>query len=573
MTRDFTSNLSLRQYDFTTNSKDNVDMIKKVPTFYANQLQKLRLDKSIPTSELISKLGIVSNPRSGLVNWSKTGLLIQNKINNIIRKNLDSIGFEELNLSLLSYKTNWEKTGRWNQPEIFKLKNDDFLLVPTCEEEITAYVKQNLESYKQLPLKFYQINPKFRNEKRPRGGLLRGKEFLMKDAYSFDINKSKAMETYNSIFESYHKIFKEIGLPYVKAEADSGDIGGDLSHEWHYLNETGEDTVFTCDNCGQVSNQEKTLAYPSKEYTSGDVSVKYFITDDDSTLICAYYPSNRILEPNFLKLEMPDINLKSPFNEQELLDKFAKESEEDLSKRVVRIMDSRLNSRSNFPDFPINFVNRSMITTLTDIPIVLSEEGEICGECEEGTLQKSNAIEIGHTFYLGDKYSKALDLKIDIPVENQVETKNVLMGCFGIGISRIIAAIAEINRDEKGLRWPRSITPWEITIVETTKNPEFQSVYEDLELVDYRLDDRKDISLGKKINQSNLLGIPLVLILGKKFPIVEIEVRGKRNTKNPKWKQLDFKWEVEYDSNGNDIKHYVHKDQLNQVLNRLLLDM
>ncbi|KAI5966801.1 PRS [Candida pseudojiufengensis] len=554
-------------------------MIKRIPKLYANQLSKFKYDNSIPTSELLTKLGIVSYPKSGLVNWSKIGLLIQNKINNIIRKNLDSINFEELSLSLLSNKTNWIKTGRWNQKDIFKLKNDEMLLVPTCEEDITTYVKHNLESYKQLPLKFYQINQKFRDEKRPRGGLLRGKEFLMKDAYSFDLNELKALETYKSIVGSYHKIFNQIGINYVKAQADSGDIGGDLSHEWHYLNENGEDTVFTCNSCGHVSNQEKTIAYPTKneEINGGDVSVKYFITDDNSTLVCAYYPSNRVLEPNFIKLEVPDINLKTSLTESQILDKFSKESEEDLSKKVVRIMDSRLNSRSNFPDFPINFVNRSMITTLTDIPIVLAESGEICGECEEGHLTKSNAIEIGHTFYLGDKYSKPLDLKIDIPKNDKVETKNIMMGCYGIGISRIIAAIAEINKDEKGLRWPKSITPWEVTIVETNQNPEFKEIYNELENFDYKLDDRNDVSLGKKINQSNLLGIPLVVILGKKYPIVEIEIRGKRiKDKEIKWKHLydkkDFQWDVEYE-NGNDIKHYVHKDHLIRVLNSLLKDM
>ena len=148
-------------------------MIRKVPKLYGNQLAKFKLDTNAPTLELLSRLGIVTYPRSGLVNWSKTGLIIQNKINSIIRKHMDSIQFEELSLSLLSYKTGWIKTGRWNQPEIFKLQNGkcaaDFLLVPTCEEEITQYAKQELDSYKQLPLKFYQIKEKFRDEKRPRG--------------------------------------------------------------------------------------------------------------------------------------------------------------------------------------------------------------------------------------------------------------------------------------------------------------------------------------------------------------------------------------------------------------------
>lgn len=531
-------------------------MIRKVPKLYGNQLAKFKLDTNAPTLELLSRLGIVTYPRSGLVNWSKTGLIIQNKINSIIRKHMDSIQFEELSLSLLSYKTGWIKTGRWNQPEIFKLQNGkcaaDFLLVPTCEEEITQYAKQELDSYKQLPLKFYQIKEKFRDEKRPRGGLLRGKEFLMKDGYSFDVDEEKALETYKSVVGAYHKIFDELGVPYVKAQADSGDIGGDLSHEWQYLNDTGEDTVFSCDSCGHVSNQEKTISYPKEgESVAGDgVSVRYFITDDKSTLVCAYYPAGRKLEPKFVQLEVPDMLLNA--DEKDVFKEF--EQIDDLSRRVVRVMDARLNSRSNFPDFPVEFHNRSMITTLTDVPIVLAEAGEVCGECDRGTLSEQRAIEVGHTFYLGNKYSKPLGLTVDVPEEGKVVSKTVMMGCYGIGVSRIVAAIAEINRDSDGLRWPRSIAPWEVTIVEASTSAEFGDVYSRFSF-DYRLDDR-DVSLGLKIKQSNMMGIPLVVILGKRFPMVDIEVRGKRRDGQPL-----------------EVKHQVHVDDLSHTVNSLLTNM
>ncbi|KAI5968814.1 PRS, partial [Candida margitis] len=498
-----------------------VCMIKRVPKLYGNQLAKFRSGPDVPTSELLSRVGIVSYPRSGLVNWSKTGLLIQNKVSDIIRKHMDDAQFEELSLSLLSYKSGWIKTGRWEQPEIFRLQNrkraPDFLIVPTCEEDITQYVKQALESYKQLPFKFYQVKEKFRDEKRPRGGLLRGKEFLMKDGYSFDVDEAKALETYESVVGAYHKIFGELGVPYVKAQADSGEIGGDMSHEWHYLNPSGEDAVFSCDSCGHSSNQEKTVAYPSEEgeegTAGGDVSVRYFITSDKSTLVCAYYPSGRTLEPKFVRVEIPDMELN--LTEEEVFAEFAQVDE--LSKRVVRVMDSRLNSRSNFPDFPINFHNRSMITTLTDVPIVLAEAGEVCGECERGILREHKAIEVGHTFYLGDKYSKPLGLTVDVPENGQVVNKPVMMGCYGIGVSRIVAAIAEISRDQDGLRWPRSIAPWEVTVVEATKNADFDGAYSKMSF-DYKLDDR-DEPLGLKIKQSNMVGIPIVVILGKRFPM------------------------------------------------------
>lgn len=553
--------------------------IKKVPKLYGNQLSKFKYSNDIPTHELLTKLGFINYPRSGLVNWSKSGLLIQNKISSIIRSRMDEIDFEELSLSLISYKKLWQDTGRWDKSsEIFKLVGDEYLLVPTAEEEITEYVNKNLESYKQLPILVYQINPKFRNEKRPRGGLLRGKEFLMKDAYSFDLDEARAMETYEKVVGAYHKIFGDLRIPYVKAQADSGDIGGSLSHEWHYLNETGEDTVFKCDSCSHTSNVEKTLSYPKDVDELADISVKYFITEDKSTLICAYYPTNRILEPKFIQNEIPDLDLNET-NQEEILKEF---ETDDLSKRIIRVMDSRLSSRSRFPDFPIGFINRSLITTLTDIPIVLAEEGEICAQCEDGEISATNAIEVGHTFYLGEKYSKPLNCKIDVPTpDGSMQQQTISMGCYGIGISRIIAAIAQINRDSKGLNWPRIIAPWELTVVEVGKDEErSKEVFKLLNhaKIDYRLDDRNE-SMGKKLKQSNLMGIPLSIILGKHYPIVEIEVRGKKYQHT--WKHAfekhkdEFDWKVEYDGDNDsiDMKHYVHKDGLTTVVNSLLNDM
>ncbi|KAG7661820.1 PRS [[Candida] subhashii] len=560
--------------------------LKTVPKFYGSQFSKFKYSKTIPTHEVLTKLGLIQYPRAGLVNWGPMGLTIMNKISDIIRTRMNEIGFEELSLSLLSHRTLWEKTGRWSSGgELFKLNNDEYLLAPTAEEEITEYVNRNLSSYKELPVLLYQINPKFRDEKRPRGGLLRGKEFLMKDAYSFDISEAKAMESYEKVVGAYHKIFQDLKLPYIKAAADSGDIGGSLSHEWHCIDKTGEDTVFTCDSCHHVSNVEKTLSYPESvdETQSGEVSVRYFMTEDKSTLVCAYYPTSRTLEPKFVKQELPDIDLKIS-NQEEILQEFSNE-ETLISKHIIRVMDSRLHSRSNFPDFPIKFINRSLMTTLTDIPMVLAEEGEICGMCEDGTLTSKHAIELGHTFYLGDKYSKPLSCKISAPNEDgRMDQKQIMMGCYGIGISRIIATAAEIYRDDVGLVWPSTLAPWQVTVVEVGKENQekFGDFFEVLNKqgIDYRYDNRDSVSFGKKIRESNTLGIPLCVILGKQYPMVEIEIRGKRLLgEDQKWKQSfeaykdKIEWEVKYDDKGNDIKHIVHKDGLVTVVNSLLQDM
>ncbi|EGW34478.1 uncharacterized protein SPAPADRAFT_59906, partial [Spathaspora passalidarum NRRL Y-27907] len=364
----------------------------------------------------------------------------------------------------------------------------------------------------------YQITPKFRNEKRPRGGLLRGKEFIMKDAYSFDYSEEQAMVTYDNVVGAYTKIFQDLRVDYVKAAADSGEIGGSLSHEWHCFHETGEDTVFSCDSCKHVSNSEKTLSYPQEVTSVDKVSVRYFMTEDKQTLVCAYYPTKRTLEPKFVKQEIPEIDLKFT-NQEEILAEFSN-PDTLISKSIIRLMDSRLDSRSNFPDFPVPFVSRSLISMITDIPIVLAEDGEVCERCGDGTLSATRAIELGHTFYLGDKYSKPLGFKIDTPNNEGKLTRNdVMMGCYGIGVSRIIATIAEVYRDSIGLKWPSSIAPWQVTVVEapgidsdSSEVTEFYQMLNDSE-IDYRRDGRASVSMGKKLKESNMVGIPLSIIV------------------------------------------------------------
>lgn len=558
--------------------------VATTPRLYLNNVELSGNNLTeIPTHELFTKLGFINHPKPGLVHWLPMGLEISQKVSQVIHRRMREVNAEEVNLSLLSSSELWKETGRWNNTELFKLKDsskNDFCLVATCEEEITKLVGANLNSYKNLPLLYYQINEKFRDEKRPRSGLLRGREFLMKDAYSFDVTEEDAMQTYNKVVGAYYKIFEDLRIPFVKAEADTGEIGGSLSHEWHYLHSVGEDTLFTCNECGNSSNIEKTLSYPENVEDNVIASVQYFMTTDRSTLICAYYPKDRTLQPNFLKEEIPDIDLNET-NKDEILKEFSNE-ETLISKKIIRVMDSRLNLRANFPDFPIRFINRSLITTLTDIPIVSAVENEICAKCDEGHLQLNRAIEVGHTFYLGDKYSKPLKCEVEVPSDNgSLQLSNILMGCYGIGISRIIAAIGEINKDSTGFRWPSIIAPWNVTVVQspkfdTSKGNDFFEVLNKAS-ISYRLDNRHKIGLGKKLNQSHMIGIPLAVILGKQFPFIEIELRGKRYSDDLDWKNLyknkDFEWEVITDTNGNDVKHLVHIDGAVRVINSLLIDM
>lgn len=505
-----------------------------LPRLFAigNELLDPKVFKALPTHEILTRLGFVSHPKPGLVHWLPVGMLVLQKITSLVHRHMQATGAERVHLSALSHSLLWQKTGRWDGKELFKVNDQtggEYCLAPTCEEEITQLVKDRATSYRSYPLAFYQISTKFRDEKRPRSGLLRGREFIMKDAYTFDVSEQDAMETYERMVQAYHSIFTELGVPYVQAEADSGEIGGSLSHEWQYEDESGEDTLFRCDLCGHLLNVEKTLSFPDAPLSVPDVAVQYFVTTDESTLICAYYPGSRKLNPGFLRHDIPDVDLNTPLSQSQILELF---SDEDLlvDKRVVRVMDARLDLRLSFPDFPIKFVNRSLITTLTDIPLVEAQDGDVCAECEDGHLHPTRAIEVGHTFYLGDKYTRALGLTVEQPGRTP---ENVLMGCYGIGISRIVAAIAQIKRDDKGIDWPAKIAPWEATVV--TPDRDISNAMKVVELlqtagIDCRIDDRNKLHLGRKLKDALMVGIPLVVIVGREYPNVEIETRAGEKT-------------------------------------------
>lgn len=549
---------------------------KAVPPLYRAATEAL--DPKVPTHDVLTRLRYVTSPKPGLVHWMPMGMLVLHKTKQLVARQMQLAGAHEVSLSPLSHLALWKKTGRWGGSELFKLKDSggsEYCLAPTGEEEITTLVKHQVASYKSLPLLYYQITTKFRDEKRPRGGLLRGREFVMKDAYSFDVSEDAAMASYHKMVQAYYAVFGALKVPFVKADADLGDIGGPLSHEWHYVHPSGEDTLFACDGCGHTLNVEKTLSYPVEEQLHTHVAVRYYTTHDRATLVCAYYPALRVLRPGFLTETIPDLDLSGTLSDAEVLALF-QDRDTLLDKRVVRVMDSRLDLRLNFPDFPVPFANRSLVTTLTDVPIVEAQAGEVCYHCTDGTLRAQRAIEVGHTFYLGDKYTRDLECTVEVPQgDGSVAAQNVLMGCYGIGISRIIAAAAEINRDGAGLRWPAAIAPWQVTVVGAGDAQAAVAVAEALDSagIDARVDDRAKTGLGRKIRDSNATGIPVVAIVGKRYPQVELEVRGLR--RGTLWEAEHatraFAWEV--DASGGVEKHIVDQEHVGRVVAALLADM
>ncbi|CAG99934.1 putative proline--tRNA ligase AIM10 [Kluyveromyces lactis] len=530
----------------------------------------------LPTHELLQQLGYVKQASSGVLHWLPLGLKTLRNIEGIIRRRMDESGAHEVSLSSLSQRSLWETTGRWSNTELFKLKDakkKDYCLVPTCEEEITWLMNSYLTSYKDLPIIAYQITRKYRDELRPRGGLLRGREFLMKDAYSFHLNSEDAVSTFERVNATYDKIFTDIGVPFVSAVADSGDIGGDLSKEYHFIHESGEDTLFRCNSCEAVSNIEKCGSYPveSKEYL-GDVSVKYALNEENDTLVCLYYPASRHLNWN-LALEAVDNDLEPQtryMTNEEVLAKFT-ENYDPMFNGIIRVMDVRLNSRSNFPDFPLKSYLKNNFAQLNDYSIVDVEEGEICAQCEEGELESAKSIEVGHTFYLGKKYSKALNATF-----RQQDNSDVVMemGCYGIGVSRLIGAIAQVTRDPKGLRWPSSVSPYKVSVCASDKSVDQLNKVK--ALLDYKpyTDFDAKTSIGAKIQQSHALGIPIAIVVGpKSWPNVEIEVRGNFRSKNWETSYEKLHSQLGWEYNQESGKHFVLHENANDVVNILLKDL
>ncbi|KAL3232868.1 hypothetical protein RNJ44_04784 [Nakaseomyces bracarensis] len=490
--------------------------------------------KSKPTQEVLQNLGFVRKTQSGLFNWLPLGLRTVRKLENLIRQRMENdAGAMEVSLSSLSARSIWDKTGRWDKSkELFKVKdtNDvEYCLIPTCEEDITDLTRNYISSHKDMPLIAYQIGRKYRDEKRPRGGLLRGREFTMKDAYSFASSEEQALELFNKMDSVYDKLFTDLKVPFKSALADSGEIGGEMSKEYHFLDPIGEDTVFTCDSCGTSSTIEKCDSLPDVggQHT-GDVDVIYGLSEDHATLICFYFPRGRNFNWNLAQKVLDndiDMSIKEYGNDK-VLQAYQEENEDYMFTKILRVMDIRINSRSNFPDFPLSKYLKHNFGQIDEVSIVDAVDQEICARCEEGTLQGSKSIEVGHIFHLGDKYSKPLGAKFRDENNNE---SIISMGCYGIGVSRLIGAIAEIGRDERGLKWPQVIAPYQISIITNKKDditPLKEQIKQSFDTFDLDFEGAK-LGFGGRIKLSHAIGIPLCIIVGSKsWPNVEIEVRS-----------------------------------------------
>ena len=453
-------------------------------------------------------------------------------------------------------------------------KDAEWLLAPTHEEEITTLLASYHPTSAQLPLRLYQISRKYRDEKRPRGGLLRGREFLMKDLYTFDPDVPAAHATYDEIRSAYRSLLDELTINYVEARADSGDMGGNLSHEYHFPNPAGEDIVITCTKCDYARNEEfvslqsyspqlikdRPQPTPSAVTTSASWLRQDFVSKDGSTLVRAIAPgrpienaedraNSRLLNSYAIKAALKNVTeldscLEDPLRVFESLFSSGTAENGPNKPSIYYVLDKGVepetigglisNDMDQYSGGNIEFY---LISAPKDAPdginLFKHEAGDPCPQCQSGKLKLEKAIEIGHTFHLGTRYSSKLGLARNAPGKGSAPVE---MGCHGIGVSRLIAAVASCLADEIGLNWPRVIAPFEAVIVWSHRRGSdvAEQLYDVLSSsphgsVDAILDDRPDdVSVPWKLNDADLIGYPVIIVVGKRIDEGKVEVQCRR---------------------------------------------
>ncbi|KAG1141262.1 hypothetical protein G6F37_008433 [Rhizopus arrhizus] len=546
----------------------------KLSNYFIPSTRDKTTSTSLSSHALLLRSGTIRQSGAGIYSLLPLGLRIIEKIERIVDEEMQSIGSQKLSLPILLNPEDWKKTGRWDGAagEFFRLKDrkeSDLLLAPTHEEEITRLVASELRSPKQLPIRLYQIGRKYRDELRPRAGLLRGREFIMKDLYSFDQTVEDAFKSYEDVTGAYKRVFERIGVPFVIAEADSGNIGGSKSHEYHLVSTVGEDTLLTCSSCGYSANEELAVGRISStaenqnvlEKSELSVTIKSHIGIKeqplDSTVLSFRESGNAVdgvqgyaavLTPagrpaNLLKVQT---RLSKYLKSIEELDEVGTLELNPLSEQTLKetSTDLVLPNLHVFLDDSISLSSQvepsSILTVHPPDHFRIAKEGDHCTSCDN-PLSSVKAIECGHTFYLGTKYSSILDCGFRKPNGDKIYAE---MGCYGIGITRLLAALAEACQDEKGIVWPEHLAPYRVCIIPTDdRNESFKKVadeaYDKLNQVfknDIVVDDRRS-GFGAKIKDAELVGYPYTIIIGQKTltdkQTVELHerVQGKESKK------------------------------------------
>lgn len=561
----------------------------RMSTLFLRTLREDPADAELPSHRLLVRAGYIRRVAPGIYTWLPLGLKVLRNVERIVREEMDAIGAQELSFPALLPKEPFEATGRWAEygENIFRLKDRkgaDYLLGPTHEEMFTLTVKDLYGSYKDLPLSIYQIQLKYRDEVRPRAGLLRGREFIMKDSYSFDVDDAGLQASYDTHRAAYIKIFDRLGFDYVIVQATSGAMGGSASEEFLATAENGEDTYVRCTSCDYAANVEA-VQVPVPQATSYDGSPAAHAEDTPDTptiqtlvdhlnatfpradrawqasdtlknvLVMLVHPDGRreplaIGVPGDREIDEKRLGAQVEPAEVQAFDEgdFARnpvlvkgyigpEVLGEQAKSGIRfLLDARVVDGTRWVtganvhgQHVIDLVAGRDFTAGGTIEAAEVRDGDECPSCGQA-LETARGIEMGHIFQLGRKYAEALELKV---LDQNGKLVTVTMGSYGVGVSRAVAAVAEGCHDELGLVWPREIAPADVHVVATGKAEEVFAKAAELtdalaaHGVSVLYDDRRKVSPGVKFKDAELIGVPTIVIVGKGLEAGTIEIKDR----------------------------------------------
>lgn len=546
----------------------------KMSKLFMPTLREVPAEAEIDSHKLMLRAGLIRKLAAGIYSYLPLGLRYYKKVEKIVREEMDNAGAQELLMSGLLPSEAYKASGRWEVfgDSMFKLKDRwdrDFCLGPTHEELFTQAVINDVHSYKEYPMTLYQIQTKYRDEGRPRFGLMRGREFVMKDAYSFDLDEKGLDESYKAMYEAYCKIFTRMNLDFTIVDADSGAMGGSGSQEFMVKSPVGEDGIAYCDDCGYAANYEKAQCIPmDKPQTEGEGKMekihtpnahtieelveflgaepynfaKTIIYKADDKYIAAMVRGDR--EINEVKLKnlvgcTDDLELAAPSIVREItnaevgfagpvgmgIDLYVDLEVANMKNFIVGANETDMHYKN------VNIGRDFEAGTVADIRVI--ETGDKCPHCGK-PIKTAQGIEVGHIFKLGTKYSKALGLNY---LDDSGESKTVVMGCYGIGVTRCMAAIIEQGHDDNGIIFPVSVAPYEAIVIPVNNKQEEQmklaeDIYEKLksEGIEVLLDDRAERA-GVKFKDADLIGVPVRIVVGKKCSedIVEYKERTEQS--------------------------------------------
>ncbi|MEZ4693609.1 MAG: proline--tRNA ligase [Aliarcobacter sp.] len=546
----------------------------KFSKFFMPTTKEAPKDATLPSHQYLIRGGFIAQTGAGIYDFMPLGKIVLEKIRAIVKEEMDNAGANEVQLGFVTPLSLWEESGRSNTmgAEMLRFKdrkNSDFVLSPTNEEAVVNMVKNRITSYKDLPVHLYQINTKFRDEARPRFGLMRGREFLMKDGYSFHSSEEDLIREFNLMEATYKKIYTRLGLEFRVVNADSGAIGGSGSKEFHVLANSGEDTIVVCDSCDYGANIEAAVRKPNKKEKLQTITLEKVETPNQKSIeevnnflgTDSYYSMKAVIKKAIYEDktkiavffvrgcdELEETKAVNAVGAIDLEDASEDEIEKvglvagycgilNITSNVLVVVDRELEGENNLV-IGANEENYHYkgfdLTTLEDVTykdLIAVQEGDIC-DCCGGKLSYTKGIEAGHIFQLGTKYSAAMNANF---LDENGKAKPFVMGCYGVGVSRLVAAVIEQNHDEKGCIWTKETAPFMVDIIVSNSKKEEEAqigekIYKELKEagIEAILDDRLNARFGFKMSDFELIGFPFAVVIGKKLEDGMVEIVNRK---------------------------------------------